>query len=122
MELLNTTPMLAGYTMGYTMGLKPDGRELLVVAIKGTFTIPSRSTPPPLADQQIPLIEADTFTGEPGLSAPVYETDYAPYKARCDVVLNGTAYAPQNEQVEQLEVGLQVGSLYKRFQVVGGSI
>jgi hypothetical protein len=118
MELLNATPMLAGYTMG----LKPDGRELLVVAIKGTFTIPSRGAPPQLADKQMPLIEADTFTGEPGLSAPVYETDYAPHKARCDVVLTGTAYAPKSEPVKQLEVGLQVGSFYKCFQVVGDRV
>jgi len=34
----------------YTMGMKPDGRELLVVAVKGTFTIPkageNHSLPP----------------------------------------------------------------------------
>lgn len=40
MELLNASGMQAGFTMG----MRPDGRELLVVAIKGTFRIP----PPPL--------------------------------------------------------------------------
>ena len=38
MELLNATGMQAGYTMG----MQPDGRELLVVAVKGTFTIQNR--------------------------------------------------------------------------------
>jgi hypothetical protein len=36
MELVNSTRMVAGYTMG----LEPSGRELLVVAVKGTFQIP----------------------------------------------------------------------------------
>ena len=38
---------------------------------------------------------ADTFTGEPGFSAPVYEVDFAPRKPRCDVLLVGSAYAPE---------------------------
>lgn len=38
MELLNATGMPAGYTLG----MQPDGRELLVVAVKGTFTIPEK--------------------------------------------------------------------------------
>lgn len=118
MELLNATKMQAGYTMG----LKPDGRELLVVAVKGTFDLPQWGEPPQLAKKQVSLVEADAFTGEPGLSAPVYETDYAPYKARCDVILNGSAYAPHGEQVERIDVGLQVGSFYKTFQIVGDRI
>ena len=78
MHLLNTTKMPAGYTMG----LKPDGRESIVIAIKGTFTISDNAKEQPsLAGEQLPLIEADVFTGEPGLSAPIYETDYAPYKS-----------------------------------------
>ena len=47
-----------------------------------------------LADEQLPLIMADTFTGEPGFSAPVYEVDFAPRKQRCDVLLVGSAHAP----------------------------
>jgi hypothetical protein len=85
MELLNSTRMQAGYTMG----MRPDGRELLVVVVKGTFEIPKGAEEPKPAEEQVPLVEADTFTGEPGLSAPVYESDYAPVKQRCDVLLLG---------------------------------
>lgn len=115
MELLNATNMPAGYTMG----LRPDGRELLVVAIKGTFTLPMDGSKPRLADKQMPLIEADTFEGEPGFSAPIYEVDYAPYKARCDVLLNGSAYAPNGESTKQVTVKLQIGTLNKSFHVIG---
>lgn len=115
MELLNSTGMQAGYTMG----MKPDGREILVVAIKGTFTIPKPGEQPKLAEVQIPLIMADTFTGEPGFSAPLYEVDYAPIKHRCDVLLSGSAYAPQGRTARMVQVGMKLGTLIKTFNVVG---
>jgi hypothetical protein len=92
---------------------------MLVVAIKGTFTIPKQGEKPRLAEEQIPLIMADTFTGEPGFSAPLYEVDYAPIRHRCDVLLNGSAYAPQGRPARMVQVGLKLGLLIKTFNVVG---
>jgi hypothetical protein len=115
MELLNATRMKAAYTMG----LRPDGRELLVVVVKGTFAFPSDGAEPEIAEEQADLVMADVFTGEPGLSAPVYESDFAPVKPRCDILLNGSAYAPNGRPSERVEVGVRVGSLSKLFAVVG---
>jgi hypothetical protein len=113
---------ITGMEAGYTMGLEPDGRELLVVCIKGTFTIPKNGEEPQLAEEQVPLVEADVYTGEPGLSAPVYESDYAPKKPKCDVLLNGRAYAPGDRPTTRLNVSLQVGPISKSFAVVGNRI
>jgi hypothetical protein len=115
MELLNATKMKAGYTMG----MRPDGRELLVVVIKGTFTMPGHGTAAELAAEQQELIEADVFTGDPGFSAPQYESDYAPRKPKCDVLLNGSAYAPRGSPADRVRVGLRVGSMTKVFDVLG---
>jgi hypothetical protein len=115
MELLNATNMQAGYTMG----MEPSGREHLVVVVKGTFTIPPTGEEPVPAESQVPLIEADTFTGEPGHSAPVYEADYPLRKPRCDLLVVGSAYAPGGEPVERVQVGFKVGSVSKTFHVVG---
>lgn len=115
MDLINATGMLAGYTMG----MEPSGRELLVVAIKGTFHLPKPGEEVRLHEQQLPLIMADTFTGEPGYSAPVYEVDFAPIKHKCDVLLNGSAYAPQGKPVDRVQVGLKVGNWMKTFLVTG---
>ncbi len=104
---------------GYTMGMQPDGRELLVVCIKGTFTIPMNGGEVQLAEKQVPLVEADTFTGEPGYSSPVYEGDSPPHKPYCDVLLNGSAYAPEGRPTTRVQVFLQVGGFSKTFQVVG---
>ena len=118
MELLNATKMQAGYTLG----IQADGRELLVVAVKGTFKIPHDQGEPRLGDAQVPLVEADIFTGEPGFSAPIYESDYAPHKPRCDVLLNGSAYAPGGRSTTRVRVSLQVGSFLKTFDVVGNRV
>ena len=109
-------------TTGYTMGLEPSGRELLVVVIKGTFRMPEPDEPPghfALAEQQLPLVMADTFTGEPGLSAPAYEVDFAPRKHACDILLLGCAHAPQGRPVGRCEVGIRIGDWQKVFAVVG---
>ena len=45
MRLLNKTAHHAGWTLGF----QPDGRELLVVAAKATFSIPGNGEPPALA-------------------------------------------------------------------------
>jgi hypothetical protein len=115
MNLVNATPLEAGYTLG----IQPDGRELLVVVVKGTFKLPAAAGEPSLAETQVPLIETDQFTGEPGFSAPLYEIDFAPKKPRCDVLLNGSAYAPHGRPVERVNVALRVGSWRKSFAVVG---
>jgi hypothetical protein len=115
MELINATRM----TTGYTMGLEPSGRELLVVVIKGTFVLPKNGESVRLADEQLPLVMADTFSGEPGFSAPLQEIDYAPRKPMCDVLLTGCARAPAGMQVTRLRCGLSVGPMEKTFDVVG---
>ncbi len=118
MDLINATNMMAAYTMG----MEPSGREILVVAIKGTFNIPQDGSEPQLMDEQVPLVDADVYTGEPGHSAPLYEVDYAPYKSRCDVLLNGSAYAPGGKPVKKMSVRLRVGLMVKEFDVIGDRV
>ena len=115
MDFVNQTQVAAGWTLGFA----PDGRELLVVAVKATFGIPQNGQQPELAEEQVKLTGADEFTGEPGRSAPLYETDYAHRKPRCDVLVNGSAYAPNGRKVREVPVGLRVGPMTKTFLVTG---
>lgn len=115
MELLNASQLLAAYTQG----LAPDGRESLVVVAKGTFNLPLDGRAATLADTQQPLLMADTFLGEPGLSAPLQEMDFAPVKPCCDVLVRGKAYAPGGRPMTQLTAGIRVGQMSKAFSVLG---
>lgn len=117
-ELVNATAMQSGYTLG----VRADGRELLVVAAKGTFLMPEQGEEARLSEEQVPLCETDEFAGEPGCSAPVREMDFAPHKPRCDVLLNGSAHAPRGRPAARVGVSLRVGSWSKSFDVVGDRV
>jgi hypothetical protein len=118
MELINATRMVAGYTMG----MEPSGRELLVVVVKGTFELPGEGEQVRLADEQVPLVMSDVFFGEPGRSAPRYESDFPPRKPRCDVLLNGSAYSPGGRPATRTRVGLRIAGRSKLFTVVGDRV
>ncbi len=45
----------------------------------------------------VPLVMADEYFGEPGKTTVKYESDLAPYKPRCDVIVTGNSYAPQGK-------------------------
>jgi hypothetical protein len=109
----------SGADAGWTMGFERDGRELLVVVAKATYRIPENGGEPVPAEEPMKLTKADEFTGEPGYSAPLRETDYSQRKLRCDVVLNGSAYAPGGVAAEAIEVSLRVASMRKSFCVFG---
>jgi hypothetical protein len=116
MQLINSTRLIAGYTLG----LAPDGRESLVVVVKGTFQFPEdQGGPVRLHENQVPLVMADEYFGEPGFSAPKYEVDFAPRKLRCDILLNASAYAPDGRPTAKVVVGARVGSWSKTFTVIG---
>jgi len=116
MELLNATSAPAALSVA----MDPSGRDLLVVVIKATFILPKQGdTALRLSGEQVPLMTADVFSGDPGTSAPLYEADFAAHKPHCDVLLNGTAYAPRGEPATHAEVGLAVGRWAKSFSVVG---
>ncbi|MDN3920021.1 DUF2169 family type VI secretion system accessory protein [Roseateles violae] len=118
MELINATRMAADCTVG----LEPSGRELLVVVIKGTFALPRGNEEVKLHAEQVPLTIADIFSGNPGTSAPRYESDFAYRKASCDVLLIGSAYAPGGRAVTRARVGLSVGPMSKSFEAVGNRV
>ncbi|WP_255987372.1 DUF2169 family type VI secretion system accessory protein [Chitinolyticbacter albus] len=61
-----------------------------------------------IADEPLPLCVEDTFFGVMNQSSESAESDLAPYKPRCDVILQGQAHAPAGRAVRQLPVRLQL--------------
>ncbi len=116
MQILDQT----GFPHQMGTGMDVAGQAFMLLVVKGSFAFPERESDPPLPLQdQRPLVMVDEYTGAPGFSAPLWESDFAFRKPLCDVVLNGAAHAPGARPVERLRVGLAVGNWSKQFDVVG---
>jgi hypothetical protein len=118
MRFVNHTKAAAAWTMGFDRA----GHELVVVAVKATYDFPEDGLRPQFSSEQIPITTSDRFSGEPGLSAPLYEADLAHRKPFCDVLLNGSAHAPDGIPAAKVPVGLKVGAMIKAFNVVGDRV
>lgn len=109
-----------GYPHEYTTATDVAGHEHIVVIVKGTFDFPATSGGTvQKSAQQVPLVMADMHTGAAGFSATLWESDFAFRKPRCDVIVNGFAYAPGGRPTERVPVGIKLGNWSKRFEVVG---
>jgi hypothetical protein len=109
-----------GFPHAFTMAMDKAAREHVLLVVKGTFDFPEENGAPVARSQsQVPLVMADAFTGAPGFSATLWESDFAFRKPRCDVVLNGAAYAPNRRPADRVRVGLKLGAWSKVFDVVG---
>jgi hypothetical protein len=119
MEIINGSPFL----LEAQQAIEKSGRRLLVVLVKGTYAFPaSNGEIPQPAAQQVPVLVSDTFDGEPGLSTPLFESDYATRKPRCDVVVRASAYAPGQQPVRELDAAFRLGACEKWVHVVGDRI
>ena len=110
----NTTVMQAGLLVA----TDKEGRDYCVVVVKGTFAvdIDGQSL---LAEKQEPLVYADIHYGDPTETSIKYECDFARFKPRADVIVNGHAYSPTGESEKEVNVTLEVGSFKKQIRVIG---
>ena len=102
------------------MGMEPSGRELLVVVVKGTFRIPAirraaRARRRAAAAGRWPIPSPANRVSPRRSTRPTFRR----YKPRCDVLLNGSAYAPGGRPTRKVAVTLGVGPWSKTFNVVG---
>lgn len=99
-------------------GRNKDGVHEWTVVVKGTFDIKRDGSLARAADQPEPLI-APEYNGEDGASSLRYEADLVGPKPTTDVLLNGTAYAPNGRPSTEFLVSLRLGQIYKEIKVVG---
>ena len=112
----------SNFKAGYNLGLEKSGHHCMVVVAKATYTLPQNKDEVPTLldeDKQVKIYPADVYTGEPGESAILYENDFAPFKPKCDVILNGSAYAYPDKEVTECIVQLKVADIDKSFKVIG---
>ena len=105
------------FETGLAPAMGKDGLEYAVFVIKGTFGLPTDGAEPVLADEQVPVVFADEYYGEPGFSSVKYEMDTCLLKPGSDVVLVGSARPARTAR--RIDVGLQVGPVKKVVRVFG---
>src|SRR5258708_18284171 len=98
-----------------------NGAEVWLVAVKGTFDIQPGSVVK-LADKQEEICMAPKYSGEPGKSSLLYDTDLPRAKVTTDILVNGHAYAPNGEPARVVEVAFRVGDLMKSLRVTGDRV
>ena len=98
-----------------------DGAEIWLVAIRGTFKI-TPSGEVSIAEEQLPVVMAPKYEGDPSSTPLLYESDLVRTKTATDVIVLGSAHAPAGTSVEQLTVRLQVGPVDKQVVVRGNNV
>ncbi len=112
LQLENHTPFKAA------IALLPDraGIDTLYVIVKATVTIRPTLT---LADEQVPPAMADEYYGDPTASSLRIVSDLHIGKPGTDVVLIGSAWAPDGEPVARMQVTMNVADRQKTVLVSG---
>ena len=115
LQLQNDTPFKAA------IALLPDraGIDTLYVIVKATVTIrPSLA----LAKEQVAPAMADEYYGDPVMTSLRVVSDLHIGKPGTDVVLIGSAWAPDKEPVSRMQVFMSVSDRRKSIQVSGNRV
>ncbi|PHV06747.1 hypothetical protein CSQ96_12185 [Janthinobacterium sp. BJB412] len=102
MNIVNHTPFPAQAFAA----VDQHGQQFHVFVLRQTLSFASGQLE--YADKQLPLCEADSYFGEGARGGVRQESDYCPYKPKCDVIVNATAHAPKGKAVLDFPVRLRV--------------
>lgn len=114
MEFRNLTPL---HAMAFN-AVDVPGNEIHVVALKAAYRLEPVQSGDPAGDTHrcvlldgdnaVPLAMADEYEGETGKSSVKWESDLAPFKPKCDVLVRATAHAPHGVPVASWPVRVRV--------------
>lgn len=112
LQLQNNTPFAADFSLFPN----EEGIDTLYVIVKASFNIGQQWS---LAEEQKPPVQAEEYWAEPESSSVKYPSDFHTGKLSSDIIMNGSAFAPQGQSVQQLDVSLKVGKVGKKVRVFG---
>ena len=103
MEYRNSTP----FSSLAFEALDAQSQAFHVAVLRMTLDIQPDGTLK-VASDQAPLFMTDEFYGELNTSSVKQESDLAPYKPWCDVIVLGEAQAPGNKPMRRFEAGIRI--------------
>jgi hypothetical protein len=106
-----------------TISLFPDvhGIDTMFAIVKGTFSIGSDARLN-VADEQVPVIMAPKYHGDPASSSLAEASDLSLMKPSTDVLVLGDACAPKGRPAYAVDVSVSVGPVRHAARVVGDRI
>ncbi|WP_322091687.1 DUF2169 family type VI secretion system accessory protein [Paraburkholderia bannensis] len=114
MEFRNLTPL---HGMAFN-AVDLIGNEIHVVALKAAYHLERMPAVDPdddthrcvllEGDNAVPLAMADEYEAGIGNSSAKWESDLAPFKPKCDVLVRATAYAPHGSPTASWPIRLRV--------------
>jgi hypothetical protein len=112
LQLKNNTPFSA------SIALFPNeqGIDTLYTIVKASFNIGRQWT---LVEEQLEPQKEDVFWGEPTESSLRFASDFHTGKAATDILMVGSACAPDQQYARQINVSLMLGNLTKTIRVIG---
>lgn len=112
LQVVNHTPFSA------SLSVFPDaqGVETVYAVVKATFALGAHG--PEVAPQQLPILAADVFWGDPLTSSLRAASEFGLLKPATDVLLTGRAVAPAAD-TRVADVSLRVGPVQRRLRVFG---
>ncbi len=114
-RLENRTPFAAATHVQ----LDAEGQEVLLLVVSASFEAAISENPLEIAEDQLPVCLSDEAFGDPARSSTRYEADIAREKPGFEVIVLGTAHAPNDQPTERLAIGLKAGPLRKVLTVTG---
>jgi len=115
LQLKNTTPFAADTAIFPN----EQGVDSVYIIVKATFNIGVQWT---LAEEQRSPNEKDIYWSDPDNSSIKFASDYHPCKMASDVIVLGSAYAPQGQALGELDVNVSVGQVSKKIRVYGDRV
>ena len=112
--------LLCPFTAGTSIWQAQDGAWTLTACVRGTFSL-VHGREAVLADAQEPVSGDRYYASGGGIrgSSLYTASELVPYKPRADVVLVGSAFAPEQTPVEALIARVSVEELDKSIGVIG---
>jgi hypothetical protein len=112
--------LLCPFTAGTSIWQAQDGAATLTVCVRGTFSL-VHGREAVLADAQEPVTGDRYYERGGGIRGPsLYAaSELVPYKPRADVILVGSAFAPEQTPVDALIARISIEELDKSVGVIG---
>lgn len=115
MKIINETIFQPATVMG-RLGFPEHS---LTLVLKGTFDLVPDDKVKPVKKQAFPTGEESYPDDEEGLGSSRYESDFAPFKPRADLLLVGSCHCPDNKPAQTCPVTFQVGNRSKSLVAFG---